>query len=44
MGAERLIANYKRDLALEFEMKVIGLMHCFLGLEVWQQSGEIFLR
>ena len=35
MGAERLIEHCKRDLALEFEMKDIGLMHYFLGLEVW---------
>jgi hypothetical protein len=40
-GAEKLIASCKRDLASEFEMKDIGLMH-FLGLE-WQQPGEIFL-
>jgi hypothetical protein len=33
----------KQDLASEFEMKDIGLMHYFLGLEVWQQPGEIFL-
>jgi hypothetical protein len=31
------------DLAREFEMKDIGLMHYFLGLEVWQGDGEIFL-
>jgi hypothetical protein len=42
-GAEKLIASCKRDLASEFEMKDIGLMHYFLGLEVWQQPGEIFL-
>jgi hypothetical protein len=24
-------------------MKDLGLMHCFLGLEVWQKHGEIFL-
>ena len=24
-------------------MKDLGLMHYFLGLEVWQQKGEIFL-
>jgi hypothetical protein len=41
-GVEKLIASCKRDLALEFEMKDIGLMHYFLGLEVWQQPGEIF--
>lgn len=34
----------KEDLALEFKMKDIGLMHYFLRLEVWQQLREIFLR
>lgn len=41
--AERLIGCCKKDLALEFEMKDIGLMHYFLGLEVWQEKGHIFL-
>jgi hypothetical protein len=43
MGAENLIASCKKDLDSEFEMKDVGLMHYFLGLEVWQQSREIFL-
>jgi hypothetical protein len=34
-SSERLIGECKRDLALEYEMKDLGLMHCFLGLEVW---------
>lgn len=34
-GAERLIECCKKDLVSEFEMKDIGLMHYFLGLEVW---------
>eukprot|EP00253_Pinus_taeda_P020991 PITA_20991 len=42
-GAERLIEHCKRDLAAEFEMKDIGLMHYFLGLEVWQEEGHFFL-
>eukprot|EP00253_Pinus_taeda_P025920 PITA_25920 len=41
--AERLISGCKEDLAMEFEMKDIGLMHYFLGLEVWQEEGHIFL-
>jgi len=28
------IEDYKRNLAAEFDMKDLGLMHCFLGLEV----------
>jgi hypothetical protein len=43
-SAERLIAGCKLDLASEFEMKDIGPMHYFLGLEVWQRLGYIFLR
>jgi hypothetical protein len=42
-GAERLINSYKESLASEFEMTYIGLMHYFLGLEVWQEPGHIFL-
>eukprot|EP00253_Pinus_taeda_P012895 PITA_12895 len=42
-GAKRLIEHCKRDLAMEFEMKDIGLMPYFLGLEVWQEEGHLFL-
>jgi hypothetical protein len=42
-GEETLIAQTKRELSEEFEMKDLGLMHYFLGLEVWQKPGEIFL-
>jgi hypothetical protein len=38
-----LIAWCKRELTLEFEMKDLGLMHYFLGLEAWQRQGEMFL-
>jgi hypothetical protein len=43
IGAEELIAGCKADLASEFKMKDIGLMHYFLGLEVWKVLREIFL-
>ena len=33
-GDEQLIADCKVNLATEFEMKDLGLMHYFLGLEV----------
>jgi hypothetical protein len=42
-GSEKLIADCKRDLAVEFEMKDLGLMHYFLGLEVWQKDGQFSL-
>jgi hypothetical protein len=31
------------ELTSEFKMKELGLMHYFLGLEVWQKDDEIFL-
>lgn len=41
--ALNLIEGCKRDLASEYEMKDIGLMHYFLGFEVWQEERHIFL-
>eukprot|EP00253_Pinus_taeda_P030216 PITA_30216 len=43
IGADPLIHKCKKELAYEFEMKDLGLMHYFLGLEVWQKPREIFL-
>jgi hypothetical protein len=42
-GVERLINSYKESLASEFEMTDIRVMHYFLGLEIWQEPGHIFL-
>ena len=35
-GDEQLIHSCKEYLAKEFEMKDMGLLHYFLGLEIWQ--------
>ena len=43
MGDEQLIHSSKADLAKEFEMKDLGLLHYFLGLEIWQREGELFV-
>jgi hypothetical protein len=40
---KHFIVDCKRGLASEFEMKDIGSMHYFLGMEVWQEDGHIFL-
>ena len=42
-GVDGLIADMKRKLASEFEMKDLGMMHYFLGMEVWQNADGIFL-
>ena len=41
---EKQIVECKKKLAEEFEMKDLGLMHYFLGLEVWQSPKGIFLN
>jgi hypothetical protein len=43
-GEEKLIVECKKRLASEFEMKDLGLIHYFLGLEVWQSPERIFLN
>eukprot|EP00253_Pinus_taeda_P006700 PITA_06700 len=43
-GVERIIQECKKMLAAEFGMNDLGLMHYYLGLEVWQRLGEIYLR
>ena len=41
IGEDRLIADTKRKLAAEFEMKDLGMMHYFLGMELWQSADGI---
>jgi hypothetical protein len=41
---ENLITECKKRLASNFEMKDLGLMHYYLGLEVWQSLERIFLN
>jgi hypothetical protein len=43
-GEENIITECKKKLASEFEMKYIALIHCFLGLKVWQSPERIFLN
>ena len=42
-GDDQLIKSCKEDLAREFEMKDMGLMHYCIGMEVWQKDGEVFV-
>ena len=41
---EKQIKDCKKKLDEEFDMKYLGLMHYFLGLEVWQIQEGIFLN
>ena len=42
-GEDGLIVDTKRELAAEFKMKDLGMMHYFLGMEVWQNADGISL-
>eukprot|EP00253_Pinus_taeda_P027482 PITA_27482 len=42
-GEDRFIQHCKRDVASEIDMTNMGLMHYFLGLDVWQEDGNIFV-
>ena len=42
-GEEQQIARGKGELTSKFELKDLGLMHYFLGLEVWQRANKISL-
>ena len=43
MGEDKLIEDANMRLSIEFEMKYLGKMHYFLGMEVWQSANGIFL-
>ena len=43
-GMDGVIADTKRNLATEFEMKDLGMMHYFLGMEVLQNVDGISLE
>ena len=43
-GNDKRISECKEKLAAEFEMKDLGMMHYFLGLEVWQNPEGVFLN
>ena len=42
-GMEQRMQECKKMLAAEFVMNDLGLMHYYLGLEVWQNPREIYL-
>ena len=43
-GEDKHINEYKKKLVAKFEMKDLGMMRFFLGLEVWQYPDGIFLN
>ena len=42
-GVDGLTADTKRKIATEFEMRDLGMMHNFLGMEVWKNADGISL-
>ena len=44
IGEDKPITECKKKLIAEFKMKELGIMHYFLGLEVWRYPDEIFLN
>ena len=43
-GEDGFIVDTRRNLAFELKMKDLGMMHYFLGMEVWQNMNGIFFR
>ena len=42
-GMDGLVVDMKRKIAAEFEIKELGMMHYFLGMEVWHNEDGISL-
>jgi hypothetical protein len=42
-SSKKFIARCNTKITHEYEMKNIGLVHYFLGLEVWQSICDVFL-
>jgi hypothetical protein len=42
-NAEKLIDEIKEQLSKVFEMKDLGELHYYLGLEVWRNAGQTFV-
>ena len=42
-NAEKLIDEIKEQLSKVFEMKDLGELHYFLGLEVWRNAVQTFV-
>ena len=40
---DELIVDAKMGLVIGFKMKYLGMMHYFLGMEVWKSADGIFL-
>ena len=40
---KELIVDAKRKISTRFEMKYLGMMHYFLGMEAWKSEDGIFL-
>ena len=40
---EILVVECLREITFEIEMKYLGLMHYFIGLDILERNGEIFL-
>eukprot|EP01018_Ginkgo_biloba_P007254 Gb_31263 [translate_table: standard] len=38
-----MISDLTKDLQMNFEMIDLGLLHYFMGIEVWQTPGRVFI-